>query len=50
MLNFKANRRTRLVSVFSVLLITAVTLAQSETGSAVLAGIQIIINRQPQGF
>jgi hypothetical protein len=49
MLNFKSTIK-KLAPVLSVLFMTAVTLAQSDTGSAVLAGIQIIVSRQPQGF
>ena len=50
MFNFKSQRLNRLAPVLSVLLVTAVSLAQSETGSTLLAAIQIVVNRQPQGF
>lgn len=50
MFKFQSLRLQTLVPVLSVLLVTAVSLAQSETGSALLATIQIVINRQPQGF
>ena len=49
MFNFQSFR-LKFTPVLSVLLLTAVALAQSETGSALLAAIQIVVNRQPQGF
>jgi hypothetical protein len=50
MFNKNIARFQRFVPMFAFLFITAVTLAQSEAGSALLSGIQIVINRQPQGF
>lgn len=50
MFNFKLFYFKRLVPILSVLFVTAVILAQSETGSVILEGIQIIVNVQPQGF
>ncbi|MFZ0545368.1 MAG: hypothetical protein WAM60_08015 [Candidatus Promineifilaceae bacterium] len=40
----------RFVPVLSVLFMTAVTLAQSDMGSALLAAIHVVVNAQPQGF
>ncbi|MBK8900290.1 MAG: hypothetical protein IPM53_03835 [Anaerolineaceae bacterium] len=50
MFKFQSLRLQTLVPVLSVLLATAVSLAQSETGSILLAAIQVVVNRQPQGF
>lgn len=49
MFNFQ-NIQYKYVPVLSALLLTAVAFTQSETGSALLAAIQILLNRQPQGF
>lgn len=50
MFSIQSFRLMKLVPVLSVLLVTAVSLAQSTTGSALLTAIQIILQRQPQGF
>lgn len=50
MFNFKSSKVKGMTAMFSFLMMTAVTLAQSEAGSALLDAIQIIVNRQPQGF
>ncbi|GJM42046.1 MAG: hypothetical protein DHS20C20_23280 [Ardenticatenaceae bacterium] len=48
MFQFQSIRK--FVPVLTVLVATAVTIAQSEAGSALLTGIQILVLRQPQGF
>ena len=50
MFNIKSFRLMKLVPVLSVLLVTAVSLAQTETGSAVLTAIQVVVQAQPHGF
>lgn len=49
MFNFQSFR-LKFTPVLSVMLVTAVFLAQSETGSAILAAMQVVVNAQPQGF
>ena len=50
MFNFKSLHLTRLSPVLSVLLVTVVSLAQSETGNVLLAALQIVVQAQPHGF
>lgn len=50
MFSFKSSRLNKLVPVLSILFMTAVILAQSGAGSALLAGIQILTYAQPHGF
>lgn len=40
----------KVAPVLSALLLTAVAVTHSETGSALLAAFQIVLNGQPQGF
>lgn len=42
--------RVKYAPLFAVLIIAAVSLAQSEASSVLLAAITAVVNRQPQGF
>ena len=42
--------RMRFMTVLPALGLTIVAFAQSEAASALIAAIQVVVNRQPQGF
>jgi hypothetical protein len=50
MFKIQSFRLVKFAPVFSVLLGTAVALAQLETGSLLLSALQAVINVQPSGF
>jgi hypothetical protein len=50
MFKFQPNRFKQYLPMLSVLFVTAVTLAQSDTVSTLIAVITAAVNRQPQGF